>query len=113
MFVEHKEAGEVTEAPAKVLKLSEAIRVGCQIRKRQCRLAFFREGAGYERSSCALGAAWEGWGGSEEDTPATDTDDAPKAFGVPRHVLMRITYMNDFQNYSREQIADWLEAQGY
>jgi hypothetical protein len=30
MFVEHKEAGEVTEAPAKITKLSEAIKIGAR-----------------------------------------------------------------------------------
>src|SRR5581483_5532726 len=52
MFVEHKEVGEVTEAPAKTLKMSEAIRLGKPL------IGEAESDSSYQL--CALGCAWAG-----------------------------------------------------
>lgn len=109
MFVEHKESGEVPQAPAKVLKLSEAIRKGARIRP-QCKGNFFLGG-----SSCAMGAAYEA------ATDRTEVD-AGTMFRVLPFLMDGPTRLSDLATEigkrndsgdTREQIADWLEAQGY
>ena len=111
MFVEHKEAGEVTEAPAKTLKLSEAIRIGARMAGPYMGDYFDEAG-----NACALGAAvlatvgkkhFESWGGREA------YNFFRKEFGVDGFVLGSVASKNDSGRYSREQIADWLESQGY
>lgn len=119
MFVEHKEIGEAQEAPAKVLKLSEAIRIGARIRP-QCFGKFFRDG-----ESCALGAAYEAgigraleYGGFPECFSDLERkfpmihELVPSVRGGVDRLYMEIAARND-QKESRESIADWLEAQGY
>ena len=108
MFVEHKEAGEVTEAPAKITKLSEAIRIGAKARH-QCQTYFYANGG-----SCALGAAIEavyGYPGDGEP-PRAMSFHFMESFGVPSHMRNQIADRND-SGATREEIADWLEAQGY
>jgi hypothetical protein len=108
MFTEHKEALEVAEQPANTLKLSEAIRIGARIRP-QCRGSFFREGG-----SCALGAAYEAITGRVLPEYA----DATSLHGVVPHMRdhnfrFSIVRKNDGDRWTRERIADWLEAQGF
>lgn len=114
MFVEHKEAGEVTEAPAKIDRLSQAIRIGATKRP-QCFGDAFRHGG-----SCALGAALEAtgvrpWSGSENDRYPTHYVQGliEARFRVPLRVTQQVWKLNDVKGWSREQIADWLESQGY
>jgi hypothetical protein len=122
MFLEHKEATEITEAPAKTLKLSEAIRIGARIRPK-CTSALFDEGR-----SCALGAAYEAVYGYPGDGhygfPAMDgrlglrfgealSRAFPALYDSQRYLLHEVFAHNDFHEWTREQIADWLEAQGY
>ena len=116
MFVEHKEAIEITPAPAKVLKLSEAMRIGAKIRP-QAKGRLFDAGA-----SCALGAAYEGaFGAPPAEVWGKDYNDAGNALTDCWMRLMDrypgqtagIFTKNDFLGMSREEIADWLEAQGY
>jgi len=109
MFVEHKEAMEVTEAPVRTLKLSEAMRIGARLRPK-CRLKMFHEGA-----SCALGAAWEGMGFDPNEDPGTHSSfrDIGERLGISEGLARTITGKNDSECMTREQIADWLEAQGY
>ncbi len=125
MSVEHKEATEVTEAPAKTLKLSEAIRIGAKLRP-QHHGALFAHGA-----SCAMGAAYEARFG----TPGPEAWLCPLMTGCPHEEMIQsmeaewpfllrgnggtglfgeITSLNDSpsRGMTREQIADWLEAQG-
>jgi hypothetical protein len=111
MFVEHKEVGEVAEAPAKITKLSEAIREGAKLRG-ECRGAWFFDGR-----SCALMAAVEATGGDLSEIGWHGT----KIFlymrtrfpNVPSDLVMAVPDLMDNKNYSREQCAVWLEAQGY
>lgn len=94
------------ETPVK-LKLSEAIRIGAQIRP-QCKGRAFRDGG-----SCAMGAAYEAMTGNV--WPEDDFGNFPLImhdFGAPTSIVMRVTNMND-NGMTREQIADWLESQGY
>lgn len=110
MFVEHKEAVEVTEAPAKTLKLSEAIRIGATYRP-QVRGVWFSHANG---GSCALGAAWEGAFGkvTRETWAHANGTELALRFGIPSSIISEIAKRNDQGLMSREQIANWLEAQG-
>lgn len=112
MFVEHKEIGEVQEAPAKVLKLSEAMRIGAKMRKQGF------GGVLHQRqmnTSCALLAAYEavnGYPKENEDFVSCDLSDwaAPLC---PRGIRAEIVELNDLRGWSRDRIADWVEALGY
>lgn len=107
MFVEHKEKGEVAEAPAKVLKLSEVVRI-----------------AGYEKFAsvreCVLARAYRYVTGknvcdssdwySRGDYGALVTMTADK-FGIPCKVADEAENMCLYR-HSKDEIADWLESQG-
>ena len=108
MFVEHKELGEVTEAPAKTLKLSEAIRIGAAMRP-EC-VGCWSDGNG----TCALGAAAEAVG-----VPYWQLKDHQNwweklrvATGVKSDILFQ-TFAKHDELRDRWQVADWLEAHGY
>ena len=93
------------------MKLSEAIREGAKLRP-QAFSALFCDG-----KTCALGAACDAVGA------ITWRGDKGELTGfVPSHyfpaledpdLYLAITRMNDFQRMTREQIADWVEEQGY
>ena len=86
------------------IKLSEAIRIG-MLRRPQCSRAFFANGR-----SCAIGAAYEGLFGTPEGFSARRLYSAfPR---IPGRIWAQIITQNDGLDKSREQIADWLEAQG-
>src|SRR5882762_300527 len=115
MFVETKEAGEVAEAPAKIAKISEAIRIGARLRP-QCTGQMFLHG-----KSCALGAAYEalyGYPGLDVVQMNTVIEGScalnwlPKGFPTMAKYDSAIFMKND-SGETREQIADWLEALGY
>jgi hypothetical protein len=116
MFVEHKEAVEVTEAPAKTLKLSKAIR--------KCG---YGDNGNYD--DCVIGRAYK-WLTGHSLGPAACRDFGPNsvwgnkigfpinafaanAFGVPHDICIHAERMCYGEAHSAEQIADWLEAQGY
>ena len=85
-------------------KLSEDIRIGATKHPQTTR-GVFTDG----RRTCALGAAAvaRGWDGdSRVDVSGTYLRD------VPDRIWYEIANMNDGGRYTREQIADWLEAQG-
>jgi hypothetical protein len=110
MFVEHKEALEITEAPAKTLKLSEAIRKGARLRP---------QGTGWwhrDGKSCALGAAYEALTGRITNDYSGVTLETIHIMATAFPAFYALTHeigkMNDIQHLTREQIADWLEAQG-
>lgn len=114
MFVETEERkhGEITEAPAKVLKLSEAVR--------ECG---YEEPMSYDK--CVLGLAYRRLTGrslSEDGSnyPKTGekehliyTNCAAEAFGVPRAIALKAEQMCYSRINTKEHIADWLESQGY
>lgn len=111
MFVEHKEVGEVAEAPAKTMKLSQAIRDGSKLRG-ECRGAWFADGR-----SCALMAAVEATGGDVRNVgwhgAKIFTYMRQRFPNVPSELVMAIPDLMDNRQYSREQCAVWLEAHGY
>lgn len=101
------------------LKLSAALRIGASLRG-QC----FMEWYSPDGRSCALGAIAEASYGHRkvdgnalmETYPALNrTVDMPvddKGFSERDSLLGVIHRLNDF-GWPREQIADWLESQGY
>lgn len=101
---------EKFEAPVKVLKLSEAIRIGAKLRP-QCVGYLFKGGA-----SCALGAAYEALGGKPVEADSTNPeynriyDDLYGRYGVD---VCSIAYDRNDHGASREAVADYLESQGY
>lgn len=96
--------------PAKITKLSEAIRIGSKIRP-QCYGYLFKDGA-----SCALGAAWEGLG----NDPVEGGPKNPAYNAVYNALYARfgsdVCYTVESRNdagASREAVAHYLESQGY
>jgi hypothetical protein len=87
------------------LKPSQAMRIGAKLRP-QCHMSMFHSG-----KSCALGAMWEGYGNSYG------------AGGADVHIFsgsvldyktrVEVQKLNDHSKLTREEIADWLESQGY
>lgn len=105
MFVEEKAVGEEQPVKLGTLKLSEAIRAGAKLRQ-QCRDNYYSRGR-----SCALGAAWEGAGQPKQYISGIAV---VRHFGLPddNRVLSGIIVRND-AGHTREEIADWVEAQGF
>lgn len=124
MFVDEKAVGEKQPVKLGTLKLSEAIRIGAAKRPK-CQ-GLFNDGG-----SCAIGAAYEAFGGD----PASTLDDTEGAW---HFICQRISFDEYTEIYSdegrltplweeiymrndgdgrkestREEIADWLESQGY
>jgi hypothetical protein len=112
MFVEHKEALEITEAPAKTLKLSEAIRIGASYRPQGFNgvLSQIHEG-----TSCALHAAYEAVTGGPAHDEGSDTSYnlTQWAYRIFGNAATNVIYKNDDEKWTREQIADWLESRGF
>lgn len=101
------------------MKLSEAIREGAKLKPVQCYdLYFGNDGI----SSCALGAAMEVllqvhnrdqyWSICEENGDYDVNCLIAEETGTPIKMMRTITYRND-HGETREQIADWLETEGY
>lgn len=90
------------------LKLSAAIRIGAQMTTQCSRVYVDMQGG-----ACAIGAAYVAEKGYY---PASwnpdDFIDWRRTKGLPQSLLMEVYQRND-RGESREQIADWLEAQGY
>ncbi len=116
MFVEHKEVGEVTEAPSKVLKMSEAIRRGKPLVKE-------------DRSQfcwCALGCAFAGVHGRamtmdenfrlrvRHGTSNVDTARGlARELGFSEDIGVKVNELHYGERMPALKIADWLESQGY
>lgn len=107
-------------APAKVLKLSEAMRIGAKMLPYQ--------GTQWEACSpCALytAAVGAGYRGFPEDGACSDwvqrrwpflVPPHPLGEGVERNLLIAVEAKNGFGGLvemPREQIADWLESHGF
>jgi hypothetical protein len=97
------------------LRLSDAIRIGAKLRPQCTYEPFDKVGR-----SCALGAAYEATFGR--------TGDVMEVYGTlpyrypallrqlpssTKDIMSEIFERNDQWHNTREQIADWLEAQGY
>ena len=121
------------------MKLSEAIRIGAE-RRPQCRDVFFNRIHG-QLCSCALGAAFEGGDLIDQEMLSRgivalhmELVSAFEGFELysvnnsgmlpfpcpsfscrerPAQLPEVIVHLNDEHNWTREQIADWLEEIGY
>jgi hypothetical protein len=121
------------------MRLSEAIREGAKLRP-QCQMGYFRNDYPYnEVRSCAIGAAYEGCTGKNRyelpDNPFAEDmllDAIRECTGVDLNtakstlpplpgiqpgwipaLLVGIVGLNDDYDWTREEIADWLEKQGF
>lgn len=92
------------EAPARITKLSEAIRIGARIRP-QVRSRFFIDG-----KSCALGAAYEGMTGFQPSEEMMYEHVLP-VLGITQCLAESVAHKND-KGWTREAIADYLEKAG-
>ena len=107
MFVEHKEAIEIT--PAKVLKLSEAIRIGAKLRPPVRDRSDYFDDCG----SCALGAAYQAMTGTVRSVDEHEEIYTYfEAIGITYETMQKVCDLF-YAGRTREQIADWLEGQGY
>jgi hypothetical protein len=113
MFIDEKAKGEapLSREQVHITKLSEAIRIGSKIRPQGTGLYFF---AG---RSCALGAAYEAVTGNYHESGTGGLPDMvhwmEEHFGLSLSMGGEIAVKNDIDQWPREQIADWLEQQGY
>ena len=105
MFLDDKPQGEVTEAPAK--KLSEAIRIGAKL-SRQCAHKYIDGDA-----ACAFGAAALGLGGGLELAKQLHSECNEQNMAFYKKHGLTITGANDRGSWTREAIADALEALGW
>jgi hypothetical protein len=104
MFVETKECGEISEAPATTLTFSKAIRTG---------IPHVKESLGYQ--GCALACASYAVRGYAH-TGRLDfwyPEDAARHFNVPDEIASKVSVNHFRGEWTREECADWLEAQGY
>ena len=98
------------DAKVGVVKLSDAIRIGAQLRPESQRgdyVFFSRCG------SCALGAGYQALTGTCPMEDHTLFEKLTDLTGVPNSVLNRASDLFEEAGYSREEVADWLEHQGY
>ena len=105
------------------MKIWEAIREGCRLRPKQA----FRSTMDAEGNTCALGAAMHGIGrhpdaavmiGNLHDafpeingrhySQCPDCGQSTSSFTLPNIIAI---HLNDKHKWSRERIADWLEAE--
>ncbi len=117
MFVDEKQQGEAKPVQVGMLKLSQAIRIGARMGK-QIRCKPYIVGT----NSCALGSAMLALGMNDATYKGhygtTGLEKLhPQAFealnAFSRKVGFPIQHANDYQGWTREQVADWLESQGY
>lgn len=92
------------------LKLSAAIRIGVDLVKDQ-RYCFLGLDGNGDLCGCALGAAAAAVGLTRLDVDGLFSDLRDR-FGVSDSLLEQISERHFRRLMTREQIADWLEAQG-
>lgn len=91
----------------KISKLSQAIRLGATFRPQCTDGHYFNEG-----KSCAFGAAHEALTGEYNEVLHMIVYHVSERFVIPDLIADQIIKRNDDGGETREQIADWLEAQG-
>lgn len=99
-------------------KLSEWIREGAKLRPMIYGDFFgtYDDGERFVLGSCSLGAAFEAATGNTPDIDffAFCEEMEDLVIAMPDEDLLdSISARNDTTDYTREQIADWLEAEGY
>ena len=92
------------QTETKQLKPSQAIRIGAALTPK-CIGTLFSNGR-----TCALGAMWVGYGNKIPDNGVLSVG-WYKIYGINGYLAIEISHRNDI-GVSREDIADWLEAQG-
>lgn len=97
------EVRKFDEAQVGKLKLSAYIRAGCSLGP-QCQGSYW-----CQSEYCALGAAWA-YAVGKHTSPTRSR--IQKTFGVSKRLQEKIVTMNDEWGWTRERIADWLEAHG-
>lgn len=95
------------EQQQQITKLSQAIRLGCKMAPRQCKGSYVDRSGG----ACAIGAAMIGMG--LDPVAVRSWYELRVAFGIKDKLHGEITHRNDFDGWSREGIANWLEKKGY
>lgn len=118
MFVEHKEVGEVTEAPARIKKLANAIRKGASLTAPSVETNFF-DG---QCRTCAVGAAFVWLEGADRTKYLKLTglffEYIAQRFDLPSDLLKEVSTRYERNRRAgvanaREEVADWLESKGY
>lgn len=104
----YQESKELVSAPAKVGKwheLAEAIRAGCKLRPLQC------FGMSYDGplAACAIGAA-RLITKRRDDGPPVGVGRCPEGCTTFNGYLFLVLHLNDDHRWSREKIADFLDA---
>jgi hypothetical protein len=103
------EVEKFERAKVGTIKLSEAIRIGASKRPQAFSISFSPHGG-----SCAIGAAYEGAFGKTGGNYLQCGGELKRAGIWPEGLpLCEVYFLNDTHKWSREAIADWLEAQGY
>jgi hypothetical protein len=101
------------------MKLSEAIRIGATKRPQAVDdFAVEYPNQPGQICTCALGAAYEGITGQVPPLSYTAKQEAEirmtiiAATGVTLNTYCQVMEFNDYEHYTREAIAAWLEGQG-
>lgn len=103
------------------LKFSELIRLGSKIMP-ECRDRFERSNNGVICESCAVTAAWIAKLGTRDAVlfnskldPRTYwiLEEIANDLGVPAYIVCNASARHANSKLSREQVADWVEQQGY
>lgn len=119
----------MTTKPLEITKLSQAIREGAKLRP-QCRFSLYEELSSGEFRSCSLGAAAEAIGFSVNNSSVYSDNgllllqerfkldlrtlvDCPVGKNDRQSLEDMIADLNDWEEWSREDIADWVEKLGY
>lgn len=94
------------------MKLSDAIRKGCEMRPKQAFHSLY--GTGDE--SCVIGAARDGLGMGSDDSICKhferimkQSNRCPSCAGWSPMYSLITDHLNDRHRWSREAIADWIE----
>jgi hypothetical protein len=113
MFLEHKEVGEVQphrERMPTPMKFSAAIRLGCLVVPES-----------HQFCGCAVGAGYFILTGEDlekvQDFPrlpfGNGDDIVAKLTGIPLEIVAHASRNHQRRKWTREQCADYFEAQGY
>lgn len=111
MFLDEKPQGEVTEAPTRTLKLSEAIRIGAKALSEHYTW-YLR--VDERRCGCAVGTAAYGLGMRDNVHHFGKMAEyiGMRIPGITFEFLKRVEEEHVSRRMDRLQIADWLEAHG-
>lgn len=108
MFVETKTDGETRTEIEPRIKLSAAIRIGARLSGKAC--GFFVDEIG---NTCAQGAALLAVGMLDKDFIKCHRNMEKLWPDANLAIVSEIAARNNNMGQTREEIADWLEAQGY